>query len=403
MKPNLILLTTQFPSATAKAENWLCDELAVTNGYYNHITIIPSKYDENQHPLPSNCTVVNVDTLPSVALSFSEVWNSFRIVLSDFFNYPSKLNYIKSFRYNLSLIKQLHIKAKKISTNKDWFNSSTIGYAYWADDLATAACIIAQRYHSIKVITRAHGYEVFEEQTKNNVIAFRAYQYRFVTHLFTDSKRGYEHLKAKIKNGLYLKKVNYSYVGTADCGIGVFDEKAEFAIVTCSYIRGVKRLLLMPNILKNCSFPLTWHVLGDGEDLPALKVANQKLPKNISVVYHGSLSNQQILDFYKSTSLNLFVSLSSSEGLPVSMMEAQSFGIPIMSTNVGGCSEICNEQTGFLIDKNFNPKEVAQQLEVFKNSEKNSLNFKRKCRLFWETHFNADTNYTNFAKLIITN
>ena len=52
------------------------------------------------------------------------------------------------------------------------------------------------------------------------------------------------------------------------------------------------------------------------------------------------------------------------------MMEAQSFGIPIMSTNVGGCSEICNEQTGFLIEKEFDPKEVAQQLEAFKNSKK---------------------------------
>ena len=52
------------------------------------------------------------------------------------------------------------------------------------------------------------------------------------------------------------------------------------------------------------------------------------------------------------------------------MMEAQSFGIPIMSTDVGGCNEICNENTGFLIPKDFTAIDAANKIQEFKNSKK---------------------------------
>ena len=46
---------------------------------------------------------------------------------------------------------------------------------------------------------------------------------------------------------------------------------------------------------------------------------------------------------------DLFVNMSLSEGIPVSIMEAISFGIPIIATNVGGNAEIVNDETGVLI------------------------------------------------------
>lgn len=44
--------------------------------------------------------------------------------------------------------------------------------------------------------------------------------------------------------------------------------------------------------------------------------------------------------------------MSLSEGIPVSIMEAISFGIPIIATNVGGNAEIVNDETGVLIPVN---------------------------------------------------
>jgi len=51
----------------------------------------------------------------------------------------------------------------------------------------------------------------------------------------------------------------------------------------------------------------------------------------------------------------LFINTSSSEGIPVSMMEAQSFGIPILAMDVGGVREIVGPQTGRLLQQDDPP------------------------------------------------
>jgi len=48
------------------------------------------------------------------------------------------------------------------------------------------------------------------------------------------------------------------------------------------------------------------------------------------------------------------MNLSETEGIPVSIMEAQSAGVPILATNLGGTSEIVNNENGFLVEKDFN-------------------------------------------------
>lgn len=402
MKPLLLLLTNQFPLATAKAENWLYDELSHTHTYFERIIIVPDSAKETCNKLPTNCQILFYTDLPEVKLSTSEIINSLRIVLSDFSAYPKKSAFFKQFRYNFSLVRQLHLKAKRIAQKQEWFSKSTIIYPYWADNLCTTASLVKQCYHNtIKVVTRGHGYEIFEDQTLHNVIPFRLFQYRFIDTIFADSRRGRDHLLSKKENLAFSDKNKYAYVGTKDFGFGTWQPDSEFTIATCSFVRNVKRLDLMPDILKHISFPLTWHVLGGGDDLEKLKSLTKALPSNIKVIFHGELSNEAILEFYSKHSINLLVSLSSSEGLPVTMMEAQSFGIPIMSTNVGGCSEICNEETGFLINKDFDPVEVAYKIETFKNSSKNSEIFRLQCRQHWEENFNARKNYTSFAELLL--
>ena len=192
-----------------------------------------------------------------------------------------------------------------------------------------------------------------------------------------------------------------SYVGTMDNGIGFFDQEQTFTIVTCSHVRKIKRLDLLVNILNQLKFDVIWHMIGDGSDLEKVKCVNKKLKSNVSVIYHGSKKRAEILEFYKLNHINLFISLSFSEGLPVSMIEAISYGIPLMSTDVGGCNEICNEQTGFLIPLHFDNCIVSNQISEFRKSSKNTIKFRLNCRKFWNENFNAIKNYNNFSKKII--
>ena len=156
----------------------------------------------------------------------------------------------------------------------------------------------------------------------------------------------------------------------------------------------------MVDVLKHIEIPITWHVIGNGPDFENFKKIVTTLPNHVEVIFYGLLSKDEINNFYFTHEINLFLSVSSSEGLPVSMMEAQSYGIPIMSTDVGGCNEICNDETGFLIEKDFDPKEVARKIMEFSNSSKNTNIFHQQCRSYWEKYFNAQVNYKSFARAI---
>ena len=398
MKPNLLILTNNFPNAPLTSEGWLADEIVYSYSFFNSIYILPEINSDVHIDLPKNCSVVKLKLEKHTTLNFREILNCFYIVFSDFFEYSSKINFLKAFRNNLALIKYLTIKAKKISKQSSIFQSPIIVYAYWADNLLTTACIMKQLYKPCKIVSRAHGFEIFEEQTKYHVVPFRKFQSRFSGKIFADSKKGYSHLLQKHPLSNIFTS---SYVGTIDNGMAVFNENKIFTIITCSHIRNVKRLHLMSDILEHISFPIIWNMIGIGSDFELVKLTNSKLPKHIVINYIGNLTNKEVLNFYKTHHANLFVSLSYSEGLPVSMMEALSFGIPIMSTDVGGCSEICNDNTGILIPKDFDAKKVADKITEFKNSKKNNLEFRNQCKDYWNKNFSAEINYTKFAKQIL--
>ncbi len=77
-------------------------------------------------------------------------------------------------------------------------------------------------------------------------------------------------------------------------------------------------------------------------------------------------------------------------------MEAISFGIPIIATNVGGTAEIVTPETGILIDKDFDVKQLASILDEFKKTPYYSGERRKNIKNFWNQHFNSSINTENF-------
>jgi N-acetyl sugar amidotransferase len=121
------------------------------------------------------------------------------------------------------------------------------------------------------------------------------------------------------------------------------------------------------------------------------------LPDNIVADLRGDTPNESIVKFYTETHVDLFVSLSQSEGLPVSIMEAISFGIPVLSSNVAGIPEIVNQVTGVLIPIDMNKPQIVASLEdTLRNRQFNRGAIRR----FYEGHFHAASNYKKFIREI---
>ena len=200
----------------------------------------------------------------------------------------------------------------------------------------------------------------------------------------------------------YHTKIKLSYLGVLDNGINSLDDKGKtFTLVSCSNIIKLKRLHLIIEILRNIHFDIKWVHFGAGDIEEEIKKMAEELPPNVKTVFNGHMKNEEVIEFYKSNPVNLFITTSETEGLPVSIQEAISFGIPVIATNVGGIAEIVNEQTGFLIDKNFKPTVVAEIIEDFKISNKNSKKFREGVRQFWKGSFDAEKNYQLFYEYLI--
>lgn len=106
------------------------------------------------------------------------------------------------------------------------------------------------------------------------------------------------------------------------------------------FIEAAKKL---PNI--------DFYLVGDGPLIKYLKSLSQGYDKNI--FFLGEINN-----FNSYCDFDIFVLCSDSEGLPMSAIEAGSAGLPLVLSDVGGCSELIyslsNQTNGLLVENNTN-------------------------------------------------
>ena len=173
--------------------------------------------------------------------------------------------------------------------------------------------------------------------------------------------------------------------------------------MSCSNLIDVKRVDLIIEALSLIKdLKINWFHFGDGKKEIQLKqLAKQKLNQNINANWKGRVSNDEVLIFYKQISPTLFINVSSSEGIPVSIMEAMSIGIPCIASNVGGNAEIVTNLNGRIISKNCTPeiiKNAIIEILISSQDEKNAL--KQNAFLTWDKNYNARKNYSEFIEQI---
>lgn len=93
----------------------------------------------------------------------------------------------------------------------------------------------------------------------------------------------------------------------------------------------------------------------------------------------------------------MFINVSESEGIPVSIMEALSAGIPILATDVGGTSEAVQDEVGYLLDRDFEIDDAVRVIEKYINLPNiDQENFRNKAYQFWNKNYEAEKNYLEF-------
>lgn len=101
-------------------------------------------------------------------------------------------------------------------------------------------------------------------------------------------------------------------------------------------------------------------ITGKGPNREYLEKIITKLRLNENVIFTGYISKNMLLKLYQSSTL--YVLPSYYEGLPTTLLEAMSCGLPSIATNVSGSSEvIINNQNGILVPPKC-PEELSMKI-----------------------------------------
>ncbi|MDD2972731.1 MAG: glycosyltransferase [Lachnospiraceae bacterium] len=279
--------------------------------------------------------------------------------------------------------------------------NNIIIYSYWMGIGGLTAALLKREFKDIIAITRCHGIDLYEERQKDKYLPFREFIMNNVDNVFPISNDGKKYLISNWKTDKYKICVNYlGILNNRKYKNNIFS-KDILQIVSCSNVIPVKRIDKIVEALSQIKdIEIKWTHFGGGVMLPQIKkMCKEKLKSNIAFDFKGHIKNENVLEYYKNNECHVFINVSESEGIPVSFMEAMSYGIPIIATRVGGVPEIVYDgMTGFLLDKDFGVNDLVNAIFTIKDmKEKDYIILRKNTFDLWNEKFNANKNYLKFV------
>lgn len=287
--------------------------------------------------------------------------------------------------------------------------SHAVVYAYWFLDTARVATLLAADLEARgvvvdRVVSRAHRYDLYEERRADKHLPERRLLLESLSAVCPVSEMGSRKLRAQWP--ATASKVHTHYLGTVEPSGPAACSREPFHILSCSFLSPVKRVDRIPAILsglRSRGVDAVWTHLGDGQELGAVRDAVRSAGLEEVVDLRGHVPNTEIVETEREVGPTCFLNLSSSEGLPVSMMEVASLGIPIIATDVGGVAEIVEDGVnGRLLTADFSDDQAVDALVWLAELDQNAYDdVCAASRSTWERHFNETVVYPEFCRGVL--
>ena len=161
------------------------------------------------------------------------------------------------------------------------------------------------------------------------------------------------------------------------------------------YKNGIDTLLDSAEIIVKKNPKLVFVVVGRGPDFEEVKekIAQLGMQRNFRLT--GFVSDEDLPFYYNVADLFALPS-KSGEGLPLVALEAMACGLPVTATNVGGISEVLNEDYGKLVPPN-SPDSLAEAVLEFSRKDLSAL--RKGLRTMIEQKYSWDTNVKKLGEI----
>lgn len=403
---NVLIFTSLYPYGTG--ETYLEAEIEYLCGVSN-VTVVPlgvKNSDDEHRELPPSAKLVILEQNKK-----SQKIKAFiKSIFSVAFAY-GVFELIKCKKISVKTIKELlkfiyageshyqkvifMLKHNKVPLNKD-----LIAYSYWMDGSAYLVSKLGKK--GCISLSRAHGGDLYDERTPWNHQFLRKYIVEHIDYLCPISFKGKEYLENRI--GKY-ENIIPMHLGIKDEGICEAYESDKIILVSCSAAIKLKRIeLIIEALSKIDKENINWVHFGDGPELDSLKAKAEEKLKSVKYEFKGQVQNSALKSFYKNNSVKAFINASDTEGVPVSIMEAMSFGIPTVATDVGGVGELVKDGVnGFLVSPDSSESLREGILKILNMSDIEYESIRYGARNTFLSDWEYRNNYEKFYNLISCN
>lgn len=412
MKPRLVLFTSNYPFVHTGGETmFVAPELPCLVDKFDQVLVVPLYDTGKELPLPRSAVVNR---------SLAEKWK--RRKLWYYLLAPSWPGFLRELYRGLftgggiGIARVWRWAAVAVAT-WHWFKRESVGkdrtallYTYWRGGQTLAAVRYAASRRNLRVVTRVHGYDLYAE-------AFaRPFQpwltvYKALDLILTVSNHATDYLR---KSGVDVNRISLARLGVdAQKRPAPPSRDGVIRIVSCSNVIPIKRVDFTAQVL--CALASSrprqrfiWTHFGDGSDMPLVERSIMSAPGNLTVDLKGRVPNSTVRSYYANESVDAFVLLSQSEGLPVSIQEALAAGIPVFATDVGGVREaLYGEDTGggggTSVSVEATVEVVADALGQFllRPSVEEIRLDRERARRRWQLDFNSAQNHSRLAERLL--
>lgn len=345
---------------------WMIDELFAFSEITEFEIIFLRKqdefYKEDIQQLQSNNVSISVKPF-----SWNNVLKKIiivaRFVISNLFKFKPDYNFAIGFK---SVIWFLRLDLSKFSANSNI-------HAQFATQAALVSFLIKQYYNNKPQYSFTfHAHDIYFNNTWFNLLvnncrnafSISNYNIEYVFNNYIQSERITLSRLGVFRNRIEQSKINKNY------------NSHLFTLGLISWFmekKGIQYLLSAMLELQKRDFKnIKLILVGDGPQKNEYLDFIRKNNLNESINYIGKVRGEKKSDFFNNIDVFVLPSISlknDQDGIPVVLMEAVSYGLPLISTEVSGIPEICiNNYNGLLVPEK-NIEAIVKSILALNNNK----------------------------------
>jgi len=220
-------------------------------------------------------------------------------------------------------------------------------HAHWAATTASMA-MVAGEVSGIPWNLTAHRWDILD----NNLLRRKAFHARFFRCISQKT------LEMAAERGVPRDRLVVLHLGIElpkDTAPERPNDPKGFVILCPAAFIPIKGHRYLVEAVQRLPSEVELWLTGEGELRPVLEEQVRKLGLEERVSFFGYMPHEELLRIYQQGKVNAVVLPSVdlgdglNEGIPVALMEAMAFGIPVVSTQTGGIPELLGDEAGVLV------------------------------------------------------